>query len=75
MRFLNDTCEPEEEATLQPFRATIGWQEPYYYKFDDTFYLKGLDDKALCTDGKKIEMGLGNRAFIDKKRNYGLLQQ
>jgi len=34
---------------------------------NEKFYLKGLDGRALCTDGDKIQIGLDNRAFVLKE--------
>ena len=33
----------------------------------EKFYLKGLDERALCTDGNQIEIGLDNRAWVLKE--------
>ena len=33
---------------------------------NEEFFLLGLDGKALCTDGDKIQIGLDNRAWVRK---------
>ena len=34
---------------------------------NEEFFLKGLDGKALCTDGDQIQIGLNNRAWVRKE--------
>jgi len=33
---------------------------------NEKFYLKGLDERALCTDGGQITIGHDNRAWVLK---------
>jgi len=35
----------------------------------EKFHLKGLDERALCTDGNQIEIGLNNRAWVLREAN------
>ena len=35
----------------------------------EKFHLKGLDERALCTYGNQIEIGLNNRAWVLKEAN------
>ena len=66
-RFLDDTCEPEATATFKSFDAQLidgnGDQN------DVMFHIKGINQRALCTDGDQIEMGLNNRAWVLKEEN------
>jgi len=66
-RFLQqaDTCEAEAAATFKSFNAEC--VDDTATSYTKTFHLKGLDDRALCTDGNQIEMGFNNRAWILKK--------
>ena len=62
-RFLNDTCEAEATAPMKMFDA----QSQYGIESDVTnqqLYIKGRNERALCTDGDQIEIGLDNRAWV-----------
>lgn len=62
-RFLqDDTCEPEAQATGKYFDASYIDEEGV--SGNSKLCLKGLNDRALCTDGEQIEMGLDNRAWV-----------
>jgi len=71
LRYLqqNETCEPEAEASFKCFDAEIisGTTSE-----TQKLFVKGLDEKALCTDhDKTIQIGLDNRAWVRTEKKEG----
>ena len=60
-RFLDDTCEVEDIATYKNFYAERVEGGAFYAK---SLWLKGLDERALCTDMDEIEIGHDIRAWV-----------
>jgi hypothetical protein len=62
-RFLqDDTCEIEAAATYK--NVDVQCVDDDGNSMNKNFYLKGLDERALCTDGDQVEIGLDNRAWV-----------
>ena len=60
-RFLDDTCEVEDIAAWKNFDAEQVEGGAIYAK---SLWLKGLDERALCTDMDEVEIGHDNRAWL-----------
>lgn len=60
-RFLDDTCEVEDIATYKNLYAERVEDGEIY---SNSLWLKGLDERALCTDMDEIEIGHDNRAWV-----------
>jgi hypothetical protein len=66
-RFLqDDTCQPQDTASFKSFDGEVFENgDPK----NESYFLKGRDGHALCTDANQIEMGNDNRAFILTEEN------
>ena len=62
----DDTCQPQDTATYQSFEGV----QDGATTTNESFFLKGRDGQALCTDANKIQMGLDNRAFVLTEADY-----
>ena len=63
-RFLDDSCEVENTAYYKNFYASKRIDGAPY---SQSLWLKGLDEKALCTDMDEIEIGHDNRTWVYKE--------